>query len=268
MTTKVNDDTSVLDALSGGNTASSNDGIKLPHLTINIASEDSEGNEIPVKTFHLSGTDYYSKSVRFRPLGFYNKLIAMKLEGNKWKTTNETILYQQREQPIDARGGVACGRLMGKSVPESWTPEQVQANKKKANYYGFLFGLVEFPGKGSVLCDLRVPGGKAMQISNLLTDLEKTQQAKYRNFMINMKLATNPKDKSSAHPVLELSPDLSVKLPDTGLRDHGDAIAAYILAHNTRIKESFQAAKLARNSLNSDAEVVAGVDGFDDEIPY
>lgn len=257
-------ESAMLDELSG---ASKEENIKMAFLTMNIASEDDEGNEIPVKTFTLSGTKEYSKSIRFRPLAYYNKLIAMKQDGKMWKATNETIFYMDREQPIDARGGVACGRLLGKAVPENWTEEQKKINKAKASYYGFLLGLVEFPGKEPTLCNFRIPAGKAVQVSNVLNDLKKNHGGKYRAYMLNLKLASNPKDKSSPHPVLEIEPDLSTTLPDTGLSESGELIKAYVAQHNARIRDSHQNARLARSGTQSDMEVSSAIDGSD-EIPY
>lgn len=254
----------LLDELSGGKADS---GAKLPYLAVNIASEDGEGKEIPVKTFNLVGTDSFSKTIKFRPLAFYNKLIAMTKDGTKWKTTNETIFYQ-KEQPVDARGGLACGRLLGRSVPESWTEEQKRANKQKANYYGFLFGYVEFPNKEPVLCNFRLPAGKAMQISQVLNDLERNHGGKFQVYRIDMKLITNPKDKSSPHPVLEISPDLTQVLSISGTGGDLLQIKEYVTQHNARIKSSFQNAQLARNSLKSDFEVTAAVEDDDNSIPF
>ncbi len=236
------------------------DSVKMAFLTMNIASEDDDGNEIPVKTFTLSGTKQYSKSVRFRPLAYHIKMIAMKQDGKVWKTTNETIFYTQTEQPIDARGGLGCGRLLGKAIPESWTEEQKKANKAKATYYGFLFGLVEFPGQEAVLCNFRIPAGKAVQVSNVINDLKKNHGGNFEAYMLNMKLATNPKDKSSPHPILEIEPDLSTKLPLSGITETLRTIKAYIEQHNTRIRTSHQNAKLARKSLESDASVSESVE--------
>lgn len=254
------DEQTVLDMLNEGK---EDEGIKIPFLIVNIASEDDEGNEIPVKTFHLTGTNNYSKSISFRPLGFFNKLIAMKQEGNKWKVTNETVFYN-KEQPIDARGGIACGRLLGKAIPESWSEEQRRANKTKANYYGFLFGLVEFPGQEPVLVNFRLPGGKAMQVSQALNEMDK--QGRYQFYNMTMKLSTNPKDKSSPHPVLEISPDLNEKLTVSELKEPLHVIKSYVDQHNVRIKTSFQNASLARKSLNSDIDISSAVE--DDEIPF
>lgn len=253
----------VLDKLGGS--AKNESGVKIPFLAMNIASENEDGVEIPVKTFNIVGTDSYSKTVRFRPISYVNKLIAMKQEGTAWKTTNETIFYGVGEQPLDARGGIACGRLLGKAIPENYTEEQKKANKAKANYYGFLFGLVEFPGQQAALCSFRVPAGKAVQVANVLQDLNK-HHGKHRQYMLNMKLSTNSKDKSSPHPVLEIEPDLSTKLPDTGLKEAATVINDFINQHNTRIRTSHQNAKLARGSAIADTKLVSEI--MDDEIPF
>lgn len=264
--TKIEDETeeeSLLRTLKG-KSASEAANITMPYLIINIASEDDEGNEIPVKTFNLSDTKLYSKTVRFRPLAYRNKLITMKQQGNDWKTLNETIFYTGREQPIDARGGIACGRLLGKAVPEDWTEEKRKVNKAKATFYGFVFGLVEFPGEKPVLCNLRVPGGKAMQFSNVLNDLDNNHEG-FERYYLNLKLASNPKDKSSPYPILEIEPDMSTVLPISGIKTYLNSISEFIEAHNKRIRDSHTNVRLARQETKNDADLL---EDLDDEIPF
>lgn len=243
----------------------------MPYLSMNIASEDDDGNEIPVKTFHLSGTKLYSKTVRFRPYLYKNKLIAMKQDGKNWKTTNETLFYSGKEQPLDARGGIACGRLLGKAIPESWGEEQKKINKAKATYYGFLFGTVEFPGQEPVVCNLRVPAAKAFQVSNVMNDLDKAHGG-YQKYMLNLKLISNPKDKSSPHPVLEIEPDLSTVLTSSGTGDNVNKIREFIESHNKRIRDSHKTTKLARQGHESDSALVDDVmeddNDLNDTIPF
>lgn len=242
------------------------DEITLPNLAINIASEDADGNEIPVKTFTIHGTKLYSKTVRFRPFAFYNKLIAMKQDDKKnWKAENETILYT-REQPIDARGGVGCGRLMGRSIPDTWTEDQKRANKAKAQFYGFLYGTVEFPGEKPVLVNFRIPAGKAVQMSNALRELDKPEHGGFQKYVLNLTLSTNPKDKSSPHPVLTIEPDMTTKLPISGTGEYMAKIKEVIESHNNRVRTSHANAKLARKTLNEDIEITDDV--LDDTIPF
>lgn len=258
------EETDLLDELNG---KSANAGPSMPYLSINIASEDKDGKEIPVKTFHLSDTDLYSKTVKFRPFAFYNKLIAMKQDEKKaWKTINETIMYRMLEQPIDARGGVACGRLMGKAIPTTWTEEQLRANKAKANYYGFLFGTVQFPGSEPVLCNFRVPGGKAVQVNNVLKDLD-TNHGGFQQYAVNMTLKSNSKDKASPHPIIDIEPDVGTVLPRSGNLKDLTAIKGYVDAHNKRIRDSHKSVVMARAGEVADTETVAHVLG-EDSIPF
>lgn len=263
--TKIEDNTeeeALLSKLNGRDNSKSD--VSMPFLAMNIASEDDEGNEIPVKTFHLSGTKLYSKTIRFRPLAFKNKLITMKQQGKDWKTLNETIFYNVGEQPLDARGGIACGRLLGKAVPDHWNEAEVKVNKAKATFYGFLFGLVEFPGEKPVLCNFRVPGGKAVQIGTVLRDLADNHEG-FARYMLNLKLASNPKDKSSPHPILEIEPDMSTVLPVSGIKDHLNSILEFVDTHNKRIRDSHASVKLARQETKEDSALL---DDLDDNIPF
>ena len=70
----------------------------MPLLVINVDDVDADGKDITPRTFHIKGTDLYSKTVTFRMLRFVNKLISMKQDGKQWKTTNETIFYSNYEQ--------------------------------------------------------------------------------------------------------------------------------------------------------------------------
>lgn len=241
---------------------------KMPSLAINIATEDDAGNDIPAKTFTLIGSGEYSKSVKFRPLAYYSRLLAMKQDGTTWKTTNETIFFKGGEQPIDSRGGIGCGRLLGKSIPESWTEEQKKANKAKAAFYGFLFGLVYFEGKEPVLCNFRLPATKSYAVSTVLNEL-RAKHGDFTRYMLELKLASNPRDRSSPHPVIEIVPDVSKELPLSGLLEPLKAIKAYVDSNNSRIRENHQKAKLARKSLDEDVEIDSKLASFgDDEIPF
>lgn len=261
---EMKEDTSALDELSGG---SDKESIKLPYMAINIASEDSDGKEIPVKTFTIVGTGKYSKTVKFRPLGMYNKLIAMKQDGTQWKVTNETIMFR-KEQAIDARGGVGCGRLLGKAIPESWGDAEKKANRAKAQYYGFLFGYVEFPDSEPVLCNFRVPSGKAALIGNALAEYGKLKR-KYHEHYLDLKLSTNAKDRSSPHPTLEVSIDTSKVLTSNAqLEKDAKLVLEFVSEHNARIRESHMNAKLARNEIKSDSALIAAIDEDEDTIPF
>lgn len=234
-------------------------------LLINVDDTDSTGKEVPAKTFHIKGTELYSKTITFRPLHFMNKLISMKQDGKTWKTTNESILYQMFEQPIDARGGIACGRLLGKAIPEHWNEEQKKANKAKANFYGFLFGIAQFPGADPVLVNFRVTGGKAKQFSDVFSNYKAKGLGGMRDF--NLTLGLKP-EKGTVHPKLVIVPDVERKLLSAGLGEHLKSVDEYIESHNTRIRASHQNAKIARKGLEEDTALGVTLDSFNDEIPY
>jgi hypothetical protein len=240
---------------------------QIPYLVINIDSEDAEGNTVPARTFNIKGTAEYSKEVTIRPVRFVQKLIAMKQDGKTWKTTNETVFYSFPEQPLDARGGISCGRLMGKAIPDSWSEEQRRANKAKANFYGFLFGLVEFPGKAPELVNFRVPAGKAKQLADAMQAL--AAHGKPQWYKLKLTLKKDDKNKSSPHPVLDISLDISQKLPTEGLTPHLLATNEYVKSHNDRILTQHKNAVTARRSLVDDTALVQAieVDGSD-EIPF
>lgn len=237
-------------------------GNNLPYLKINISTEDNDGNSIPPKTFNIEGTTEYTKSINIRPLLYFNKLMQVKQDKNgAWKTLNETILYRGGEQPIDSKGGIACGRLLGKAIPSGWSPEQIAANKAKAAFYGFLVGLVK-DGENEVLVTLRLPASKSFQMSQKLQELA-AKSAIY-TYELKLTLKQDPKNKTSQHPII----DIDVAKEGLGMVDvefEKQAIN-WVKDHNARIIKSHKDV-LSMKSGKALVEDITG-DDLNDEIAF
>lgn len=195
-----------LAALLAKEDAESNNLQRLPALLINTSPTDEDDNEIPLQTFTILGEKgLYSKTIKFQPIKFVNKLMDMRQDATtkRWKCANESIFFIRAQEPIDAAGGVGCGRLLGRAT-SNMNEEQKKINKGKAQFYGFLFGLVTFPDQEPRLVSFRMGASKAVTIGNVLQDVEK-QGLKPREVYLDLKLVTNKKDRKSIHPDIDVS---------------------------------------------------------------
>lgn len=265
---------------------------QLPFLGINKSPVDKDGNDIPVQTLELDGK--YSKTATFRPIAFYNRLLDMRQDAKtkKWKLYNETIYFGNREEPIDTAGGVACGRLLGRATA-GMNPEQLKANKAKANFYGYAFGIVQLTdaktGKPledspATLVSWRLPAGKAMQISNVLNEV-KALNRKIQTVELDIKVVPNKNDRTNANPDLEITFNPSKELPvsDKAYAKGNLQITEFVKATNSDIrKQHFKALQAKGVSIANNASVAAtarklGVksveeveidEDLDDQIPF
>lgn len=240
----------------------------IKYLVVNTDEVDNNGNEIPAKTFHINGTDLYSKTIKFRPLDMYNRIIkTVQNKDKKWEVVNETIYYK-REQPIDKAGGIACGRIINGPLLKQMTDSEKELNRKKATFYGYLFGFVEFPGEEPVLVEWRLPGGKAWQVGDALKVL--SDAGKMNNFSIDLTLKPV---KGSVHPELEVLPDVTNRytLDEKAIEGAGHVLD-HVSKRNAWISEQHRAALMQKSGKAQDKALLASLDASDeedeDEIPF
>lgn len=211
---------------------------QMPHLVINTSTVDNDGNEIPIQTFNISGTNIYKKKIKIRPIKFVSRLLDMRQDAKgSWKTVNETIYFSMNEEPIDSAGGVGCGRLLGKST-HNFTEEQKKANKAKAQFYGYLFGVATIEGHAPTLVSFRVPAGKAVGISNALNTAKKGNR-KLSEIELTLALVPNKKDKKNIHPDIDITfnPDEILKV-DRLYINSIKTVDEYIRITNERVRQS------------------------------
>lgn len=211
----------------------------MKRIFINLNSVDANKKKIPVNTFNISGTDIYLEELNIRPLGFYSKFMDEKQvtgkDGKKsWKPMVETVLYTRGEEAYDTQGTTNCGKVSRKNIPASWTEVQKAANRDKARYYGFLFGLVDIPGSDPVYAMARLPSAKALAVNQALFDAKVSDKALYK---YRMKLTLQPKN-GTVHPDLEVSIDTSKELPVSDVVEFHKKMTSFVTTHNNRIMQT------------------------------
>ena len=163
----------------------------------------------------------------------------------------------------DANGTVACGRFVGK-VPESWTEAQKMANLKRATIYGFLFGLVTFPGKQPELVNFRSAPGKSKVIREALNTI-----GEYKLFQVPFTLKLTPPSKGDKFAALDMTAQLkNVNTNFAHLIPYIKECNSFIAQHNTRIMERRKSleTRLADTTVFNAVKSLA--DDFNDEIPF
>jgi hypothetical protein len=255
---KISDkDAEFLNKIKERNASSKPSSPQMAQLAINTDSVDAEGKRIQPGTFYIKGSANYSETVEIIPIEIYTyyKRTTQDAKGN-FKTDCETIFARQFETPIDNKGGIACGRLLGKSVPEHWSAIQKKENREKAAWYVFLFGLVKFPGSTEyTLVNFRAPKAKAMLINDAVKKLDKD-----RLFDNVLKLKLIPV-KGKPHPSLEVSVEKIEHENYDLISSSYHTTLEFVDAHNSRINVSRERIK---ENLKS-AGVYASVVGDDSE---
>lgn len=227
-------------------------------LVINVSPVDKEGNDTTahIGKFHIEGTELYSKTIRFRPIHVANKLIKMTKTKNKdgsdrWNYINETVMFTNYSDPIyDAKGGFACGKLMGAARKEL-TEAEAKANNEKAKSFMFLFGLAQFPGsKEWHFVDFRVGGRRIMECSLAFSSATIGKMHHISEFIYDMNLKATSK---GVHPDLSLTVDVEDVQPVDEVIKYDTAINNYVDKHNERIMTLFNKYN-KQQAVNSDDE--------------
>lgn len=243
------------------------DAPQMKQLAINADKVDSEGNKIDVDTWHIRNDNTYTDTVIFRPLRYKQKFIRMVQNGKQWKTDNQSVFVENFEPAYDTGGGVGCGRIIGK-LPSHWTEEQKLANYKKATIYGFLFGLVTFPGKEPVLVNFRAAPAKANVVRVALSTATIGAELKDKFFKLDYTMKLVP-IKGEKFVTLEMTPDLNNIHNDfADIYPYIKEVDAYIEAHNAGIMRRRTQILDNLKASTTYKEVTSLADDFSDEIPF
>ncbi len=132
----------------------------LPKLSINRFPENDDGAEVPVGSYGVYVPELdslaYGKPVTFRP--FINAYQYMKYDADKNEYSNRSIIFKSwKDEAIDAKGGVRCGKIPAKELAN--LSEEERAKQKAIKCYRLIYGLVSFDGV--------LPGGADAHVSNL-----------------------------------------------------------------------------------------------------
>lgn len=246
---------------------------QLQRLAVNREFKNSEGKKIEPQTWHIVGQEKYVDTVKIRPIKYLSKLIDTRQQADKtWKAVNETIYFDVGEEPVDAAGGVGCGRAIGKST-YSFTDDQKKANKAKAQFYGFLFGIAEIDGVKTTV-SLRLTAGKSFGVSKVLQEINKLKRKLHT---VELELVLTPT--ASGHPDLEVKFNPNVVLAaDKDVLVAAKEIQAHIDASNEKVRASYFRV-LGNKSSASDKSTAKQLYGkvedqveddidLDDDIPF
>lgn len=132
-----------LAALTGQTTSNS---VRFPRLGINRDGEDEAGNAIPVGTFTFkplnSDVAVFSKTAKLRP---YINSFQYGVYDPTGENSNRSIIFRNfREEIVDEKGGIACGKVMGKEKDN--LTESQKATQKNIKCYRLIYGTVSFTG--------------------------------------------------------------------------------------------------------------------------
>ena len=126
----------------------------LPKLSINRFPENDDGS-YAVYVPELDSVAY-GKPVTFRP--FINAYQYMKYDAEKNEYSNRSIIFKSwKDEAIDAKGGVRCGKIPAKELAN--LSEEERTKQKAIKCYRLIYGMVSFEGV--------LAGGNEAQVVNL-----------------------------------------------------------------------------------------------------
>lgn len=240
-------------------------------MIINTAPKDENGKNIKehIGTFHITGTELYADTVKFRPLAVFNKLIKMtqtkdKEGAKKWNYVNQTVFFANYGEPMyDAKGGLACGKIFG-DARLRMNPEQKEANNEKAKSFLYLFGLVQFPKtKEWHFVDFRVGGKRIIAVSDAINYKNIGKNHVMSQFIYD--LVCVPEDES-IHPSLSMTIDQKAGTQDVAdILEYDNDISNYVEEHNERIMTQFKKYSAQADAVVHEDDEEETLDIGDDE---
>ena len=141
------------------------------------AVTDKEGKVVKVKgkskmkgVFEVTGYDGTLDTIKFKPLCVFYQYL-------KWNEAHDTVECQTiffddwRQEPIDTKGTIRCGRPAKKAFEQLESEEQ-KAWRKEVPAYMHTFGLVEIPDGEDILVDFKVSGGKFKAVGDAFKSIK------------------------------------------------------------------------------------------------
>lgn len=201
--------------------------------------------------------NYSADAVKFKPIDSRNKLIAWSTDGRQ--VLNESVLFDgiKKDQRIpDKKGGNACGRVFPAwEGVKSFDKDRQTVEKKKAGWYGFLFGEVTFPGKPPVLAVYRITGTQCMDWGKVEKMLGKRHE--WPNTLLEIKAVGRAGKEHLATAEYRIAQS---GLEIQGIEGYKDEIESYIKRHNDVI--------MGDDDTEYLPEIKAGAADLDDKIPF
>ena len=239
----------------------------LSRLTINRAAEDDDGNALSAGVYTVYDSSIedrvYSikdKPIQFRP--FINSYQYMEYDPNNNNYPCSSVIFKSwKDEPIDTKGGVRCGKVIGKDK-EQLSEAEIDA-QRNIKCYRLVYGLVSFEGttpKGepatvdAMPVLFRVTGSNFTPIGEALKSL-KGRESLMQNHLLNLK-TTRKKAGSNVYYVSQISVDSKeVEFTQKDL-EHMDMFRALIEEENARVSEKYQNAVKNKESDAASAKVI------------
>jgi hypothetical protein len=245
----------------------------LPILRINYQEEDDNGNELKKGTFTLQGGDnnIYAKEATFRALGDYMQYLHYSQEEES--VVNRTIIHRIGDEPIDEKGGVRCGRPIGKEL-QQMTPDQ-KAPFKEITCFRYIYGIVSMSGVTAegektavtdVPCLFRMKGTSFMNFSREV--VEPSNQKNLQFQQVPNKLTTQRhKNGSVIYFTAHFSPDFANTV-EIGQADMEvmRKILTMIKDNNDQVKAKYDEALRSKQSDANDEKLVGAIDSEYTEV--
>tara|TARA_R100000664_G_C2734539_1_gene124324 strand:+ start:38 stop:892 length:855 start_codon:yes stop_codon:yes gene_type:complete len=239
----------------------------LSRLTINRAAEDDDGNSLSAGVYTVYDASIedrvYSikdKPIQFRP--FINSYQYMEYNPDSNSYSCSSVIFKSwKDEPIDTKGGVRCGKVIGKDK-EQLSEAEIDA-QRNIKCYRLVYGLVSFEGttpKGepatvdAMPVLFRVTGSNFTPIGEALKSL-KGRESLMQNHLLNLK-TTRKKAGSNVYYVSQISVDSKeVEFTQKDL-EHMDMFRALIEEENARVSEKYQNAVKNKESDAASAKVI------------
>ena len=247
----------------------------LPRLTINRAAEDDDGNALRAGVYTIYDPEsedrvygLKDKPAQFRP--FINAYQYMEYDSADNKYASTSVIFKSwKDEPIDTKGGVRCGKVIGKDK-EQLTDAEIDA-QKNIKCYRLVYGLLSMEctkanGDATAVKDMpvlwRVTGMNFKPIGETLKGL------KGRNsLMFNHTLNLSSKRKKNGDNIFYIASiavdDKQVEFSKKDL-EHMDMFNDLINEENLKVSEQW---KQANTSTKSDAEAAKVVEVVTEDSP-
>lgn len=164
----------------------------------------------------------------FRVLDVYDKLVAYNTE---FEVVNETTFFHNLKESKDALGGTTCGRKVYKNETDKLSENEKAINKKKANWYKYIFGIATVKGHPPILADFRLVGFTIGEVIKVLDKIKKEKSEVSRAELRFKAFEETQYD----WPNIEVTADFTKTLTVSGLEPFMDSISAYVKTHNSKI---------------------------------
>lgn len=246
-------------------------GNRIPVLKVNADDEDDSGRPLPKGSFFISDQEVtvYGKTVRIRPLA--EMFQYQDYNAVEKKVVNKTVLVPSfRDELIDEKGGVRCGKPASKVLKEN--PDLAE-KYKSITCYRMVYCLVSYDGEtvtGEKVTVENVPALLRLKGANFspFEDEFRKRLPKGQNlwnFWATVS-ATRKKNGSVTYYVMGFDPNIGnpVQL-DTPTFESIKALKDMIDADNERVRQKHMGALRGRQEASSSADIIDLVEGGSDD---